>query len=73
MWTLEGLDTFSDEMYPLPGSYPSQEAAEAAAREHLAQLEREQPTRDNGGQAPCGIQDRVFVVSPTGQRMRVFP
>jgi len=72
MWTLEGLDTFSDEMYPLPGSYPSQAAAEAAAREHLAQLERDEPT-DNKGQAPCGLQDRVFVVSPKGQRIRVLP
>lgn len=72
MWTLEGLDTFSDEMYPLPGSFPSQEAAEVAARDRLVQLERDEPT-GNKGQEPCGLQDRVFVVSPTGQRIRVFP
>ena len=70
-WRLEGWDTFSGHGYALAGRYRSREAAIRAARRQLRKLERLQPTAQSGGQA--GIQDQVFIVSPTGQKERVFP
>ena len=40
---LEGYDTFSDEWYPLDGTYQTREQALGAARERLRELERTQP------------------------------
>ena len=76
-WRLEGYDTFSDEEYPLGAygvddykpSYGSYEDALADARRRLAELNRTQPNA--GGQAPSGIQDRVYIVHPDGRKERV--
>jgi hypothetical protein len=68
-WRLEGWDTFAGHGYPLPGRYRTREAAEAAARRRLRQLEREQPSETSGGQD--GIQDQVYIVSPTGEHTRI--
>jgi hypothetical protein len=70
LWHLEGFDTFAEESYPLEGEYPDQQAAEAAARKRLQELERDQPTETSGGQSEHGIQDRVYVVRPDGTRYR---
>jgi hypothetical protein len=87
-WKLEGYDTFADEPYPLGDlhvengvsridglrpSYPDRESALAGARKRLADLERTQPASGSGGQAPAGIQDRVYIVHPDGRRERVMP
>jgi hypothetical protein len=70
-WKLEGYDTFSEEEYPLPGEHDTEDAAIAAAQERLADLERTQPSESSGGQD--GIQDRVYVIRPDGERFRVLP
>ncbi|MAS92857.1 MAG: hypothetical protein CMO55_06630 [Verrucomicrobiales bacterium] len=70
-WRLEGWDTFSREPYPIRGSWSSEaEAMEAALRE-LETIEKMQPTETSGGQS--GIQDHVYVVAPTGEKVRVWP
>ncbi len=69
-WTLEGYDTFSNESYSLQGSYNSEKEARAAASLRLGRLEQSQPTASSGGQGFGGIQDRVYIVSPTGERTR---
>lgn len=68
-WRLKGYDTFDGTFYPLPGSFESQEEAEEAARERLAELEREQPSASSGGQS--GIQDQVYIVRPNGTLHRL--
>ena len=67
-WKLEGFDTFSEEPYPLEGSYPTRAAAEEAARKRLEELEKSQPTSSSGGQK--GIQDQVRVIRPDGTKYR---
>jgi hypothetical protein len=67
-WRLEGYDTFARESYPLEGEYDSEAEAIAAADARLKELERAQPSSVSGGQG--GIQDRVYVVSPSGQLWR---
>lgn len=49
-WRLIGYDTFADEYYELPGTYPTREAAAVAERAGAG--ERAQPTkrRDVAGQ-----------------------
>jgi hypothetical protein len=41
------------------------------AKEKLAQLEETQPSETSGGQAPHGIQDRVFIENPDRTRYRI--
>jgi hypothetical protein len=67
-WKLEGFDTFSEESYPLDGSFKDEEAARAGARLVLEKLEKTQPTRLSGGQD--GIQDRVYIIRPDGSKYR---
>lgn len=69
-WTLEGYDTFSDESYSLEGEYDSRKDAELVAMGRLVELERTQPTESSGGQKEDGIQDRVFIVAPDGNKER---
>jgi hypothetical protein len=69
-WKLQGYDTFSSEQYPLEGVYPDEPTAQRAADRRLADLERQQPTATSGGQAPGGIQDRVYIVRPDGSKYR---
>ncbi len=71
MWTLEGWDTFSAHAYPLRGEFNSEAEARKAAAARLIQLEKTQPTASSGGQS--GIQDRVYIISPTGERKRYLP
>jgi len=68
-WRLEGWDTFARESYSIPGEYPSETLAVAAAHRQLEELERTQPSESSGGQT--GIQDKIYVVGPAGQRYRV--
>jgi hypothetical protein len=68
-WTLQGYDTFAHESYPLDGEFDTEQAAIAAAKDHLDELERTQPSASSGGQD--GIQDRVYVVRPDGTSFRV--
>jgi len=86
-WKLEGYDTFDGESYP-PGdlhvedgisridglrpSYPDYGSALADARKRLADLERTQPASGSGGQAPGGIQDRVYIIHSDGRRERAM-
>ena len=70
-WKLEGWDTFSREDYPLPGEYNTEEEARTAAADRLSELEKTQPSATSGGQK--GIQDKVFILSPTGSRTLYIP
>ena len=82
-WKLGGYDAFSGESYPLGDlhveegvsridglrpEYPDYASALAGARKRLASLERAQPAASSGGQAPGGIQDRVYILHPDGRR-----
>lgn len=69
-WSLLGLDTFSDEYYPLDGEYLTEMEAKLAAIKRLFELEESQPSKTSGGQGPCGIQDRVYIIRPDGTRYR---
>jgi hypothetical protein len=70
-WTLQGYDTFAHESYPLDGEFDTEEAAIAAARAYLDELEQAQPSLSSGGQS--GIQDGVYVIRPDGTGFRVWP
>lgn len=72
-WKLGGYDTFAGEWYEIPGSYPDEEKAQAAAQEYLKLLEKTQPSQYSGGQEPYGIQDRVYVIGPDGRTYRCCP
>lgn len=69
-WRLEGWDTFEGASYSLAGEYATRALAVAAARKRLGGLERTQPSTSSGGQGLGGIQDRVFIIHPDGQRER---
>jgi len=72
-WKLQGYDTFEggpDAWYSLDGEYNSETEAEGAARKRLRDLEETQPSASSGGQRSMGIQDQVYIVSPTGERRR---
>ena len=69
-WKLEGYDTLESEYYPLEGEYDTREEAEIAAIKRLKYLEELQPSESSGGQTEEGIQDRVYLVSPNGERIR---
>lgn len=71
-WRVVGHDTFSNEDYDITDANLSQDEAFGIARKKLSEIEREQPTATSGGQGFGGIQDRVFVVSPTGEKTRVM-
>lgn len=70
-WRLLGYDTFAGTYYSVPGRYWSEQAARRAAKGYLKKVEREQPSRQSGGQK--GIQDRVFIVRPDGSMYRYLP
>ncbi len=55
------------------GGYFSEYAAAHAAYRKLKRLEELQPSSDSGGQGPGGIQDRVYIKSPSGEIRRVMP
>lgn len=44
-----------------------------AALSRLRELERTQPTKRSGGQRKRGLQDRVYIKSPTGELKRIIP
>jgi hypothetical protein len=66
-WRVVGFDTFAGELYPL-SEHGTELECYRAAKEYLEELERTQPTEHSGG--PDGIQDWVFVVTPTGHYVR---
>lgn len=78
-WRLEGWDAFSDEAYPITEisgakeSYDNEAEARADGQLQLAKLEVHQPTASSGGQAPGGIQDRVYLVHPGNRYERLLP
>jgi len=63
-----GYDTFAGEWYPLESGLANEQAAQAAAKKHLAEIERLQPSASSGGQE--GIQDRVYIAGPDGVPLR---
>lgn len=73
-----GYDEFDGEDYPLgdpigtPATFDDHDAAIRFGRRHLEGLERTQPTSSSGGQEFGGIQDRVYILHPNGQRERVL-
>jgi hypothetical protein len=71
VWRICGYDTFAGEWYPLDGIFLSEGAAMRAARQHLNQLEKMQPTPFSGGQD--GIQDQVYIIRPDGTIFRYSP
>jgi hypothetical protein len=72
-WRLRGYDTFAGEFYEIEGRWTTRKKAERAAKRELRKLERLQPSHYSGGQAPGGIQDQVYVVSPEGAMERCLP
>lgn len=66
-WQLVGWDTFESEAYPV-SRHATEQECRAAAREFLRTLEIHQPSEQSGGQD--GIQDRVFILGPTGEHYR---
>lgn len=68
-YRVEGKDGFDPDAdyYPI-SEHESLREAKAFAQQRLVQLAAEQP--DAGGQA--GIQDRVYIVHPDGQRERIM-
>jgi len=66
-WQLVGWDTFESEAYPV-SRHASEQECRAAARAFLRALEVHQPSEQSGGQD--GIQDRVFILGPTGEHYR---
>lgn len=66
-WQLVGWDTFESEAYPV-SRHTTEQECRAAARAFLRELEIQQPSEQSGGQD--GIQDRVFIVGPTGEHYR---
>jgi hypothetical protein len=73
-WRLLGLDAFDPdaEMHVL-GEYETETAALEAACRRLEELEQTQPSASSGGQAPGGIQDRVYIEDPQGNVKRILP
>lgn len=71
VWTLKGHDTFEGTDYPLPGRFLDEGAAMRAAQKHCREVERSQPSRQSGGQRFGGIQDRIYVVHPSGRAIHV--
>lgn len=69
-WTLEGLDTFDGESYPIFGEHDTEQEALGAAKVKLAEIERRQPSSSSGGQVFGGIQDRIYIVRPDGSKYR---
>ncbi len=76
-WRLVGLDTFSYEWYPILNDnyskrleFETEDEARLAAEKQLEKIEQQQPTASSGGQDPGGIQDRIYIESPTGERYR---
>jgi hypothetical protein len=73
-----GYDEFDGEEYSLgdppgtPAMFDDHDLALDFGRVRLAYLERAQPASSSGGQEHGGIQDRVYIVHPNGQRERVF-
>jgi hypothetical protein len=73
-----GYDEFDGEDYPLGepigtrAVFDDHDAALEFGRSQLEGLERTQPTSSSGGQGFGGIQDRVYIVHPNGQRERVL-
>jgi len=71
-YKLVGFDTFEGEYYDLDGEYSTETEAITAGRARLLELEKNQPSSSSGGQGFGGIQDRVFVLCPNGQRKRLL-
>jgi len=73
-WRLLGLDAFDpDAEMCLLGEYETETAALEAAYKRLEELEQTQPSSSSGGQAPRGIQDRVYIEDPQGNVKRILP
>lgn len=68
---LLGFDTFSNEWYGL-GEFKTEEEAREAGIKRLKELAISQPASSSGGQGIFGIQDRVFIETPDGQRHRLL-
>jgi hypothetical protein len=45
-WSVKRYDTFADEWYPLESGLANEQGAQAAARKHLAEIERLRPPND---------------------------
>jgi hypothetical protein len=68
-WKVVGWDTFAREEYSV-AAHATEEEAVLAAKAHYADIQREQPVEQSGGQT--GIQDQVYIVDPAGRR-RQYP
>lgn len=71
VFKLLGYDTFSNEWYDLE-EFPTEKKAKEAGVKRLEELAISQPASSSGGQASGGIQDRVFIERPDGNRYRVI-
>ena len=67
-WLVMGFDTFEGKEYYI-GSYFTRDEAFMVGREKLGEVRKTQPDHETGGQKdPNSVQDRVFVVSPAGEK-----
>ena len=69
-YKLVGYDTFSNEWYDI-STHCTKPAALKAAQKQLKHLEAWQPSSTSGGQFGGGIQDRVYLEDPSGNRTRI--
>jgi hypothetical protein len=66
-WKVIGRDAFAKEDYPV-STHAAEAEALAAAKAHYAEIQRDQPDSQSGGQA--GLQDHVYILAPTGHQTR---
>ncbi|HEY5446680.1 MAG TPA: hypothetical protein VIJ87_19920, partial [Pyrinomonadaceae bacterium] len=71
VFKLLGYDTFSNEWYNLE-EFSTEKKAREAGIKRLEELAISQPASSSGGQTSGGIQDRVFIEFPDGNRYRVI-
>lgn len=72
-YRLIGFDALEEEFYPLKGDYPNEQAARQAVVLRLRHLNETQPPETPGGQDDLGIQDRIFIQIPDGNKYRFIP
>jgi hypothetical protein len=74
-WFLDAMDGFDTdaEPYRFAGPYSTEEAALAEADTYFEYLENDCPPDASDGCTFTGIQDRLYLVTPDGQRRRLYP
>lgn len=72
-WRIKGKDTFENEFYSIAGEYDTEELALAAAKTQWDEIQKSQPIEDAGDPEFDGIQGRVWIVRPDGNKYNFHP